>query len=106
MWIIKRFNFGFDDEINPYRAMEDSWLLHAVHAPGDACDIALDEDGLSRYGENWEERRREIIESKRLGKEILPARYVPHNVNSKDQAFCLAALWNYWMETAELLLED
>ncbi|MEK6918061.1 MAG: hypothetical protein AABW51_03870 [Nanoarchaeota archaeon] len=52
-------NFGLIE--NPYHFVEDSFLLHFVTAPGNACDLGLDEfcrDNLSPK-ERFEEFKKE-----------------------------------------------
>jgi len=103
--IVRRFGFEYDTHINPYVNMEGSCLLQAVMVPGDACDLSLDEEGLRDFGDDWERRKKSYLELENAGQYIAPTRYVPHNLDFKNPAFCLVSLWNNWMEVVEANLQ-
>lgn len=84
---------------NPYSFIESSALILGVSVPGDAADLSLDEFCNEDFqGEGWKEIRE-------IGKThpLAPFDYMPHNVDTKDQAFCLLALWLNWANAIRYL---
>jgi hypothetical protein len=95
---IVEYFFGKKFKMNPYMFAEDSWLVHVIGAPGDACDIALDESGLNYFfGSGWEELQK---------KKFVPfsIHYSPHNVDTFKQAQCLRELFLNWANRANIIL--
>jgi hypothetical protein len=95
--IVQHF-FGKRFKMNPYQFVENSLLVHAICVPGDSCDLALDESGLSDFfNEGWEKIKK--------GKYIpFSVHYSPHNVDSFQQAQCLRELFLNWANSANLCL--
>lgn len=88
---------GMFDVQNPYSFIEESRLLRGINIPGDATDLGLDDFWRDEFlGGQWREL------PKFLGKQKFPpVSYVPHNVDTKDQAFCLLAVWLNWANTIQ-----
>ncbi len=78
----------------PYKLIEDSFLLHFVDVPGNACSLSLSLDCMETLlsREEWRDNAPNFVE------------YIPHNIDSLPQAQCLLALWLHWANTANLLL--
>jgi len=99
--IIQGFGLAELGEIkNPYHFMEESYLLHFVTVPGDACELGL---GSFCQDDFFEDGWRRLKEAGITPEGVI---YVPHNVDSKDQAFCLQTLWLHWANGARSILED
>lgn len=95
--IVESF-FGKRFKMNPYKFAEDSWLVHAIFVPGDACDLALSESSLiDFFNSGWEEVKK--------GKYVpFSVEYSPHNVDTIEQAQCLRELFLNWANTTNILL--
>jgi len=78
--------FPKNDIVSPYLFVEGSWLLQVCRVPGNACDVGIDGSKASE------------IASRNLEGHFIE--YVPHNVDSRDQAYTLLALWNHWYTLA------
>ena len=99
--IINKFGLKKFGSVHPYNFVNGSWLLHYCVVPGNACDLGLDDFGRSDFLENFERVKKES----ELIKELPPISYSPHNVDTKEQAFCLQSLWLCWAEYAQAVLE-
>lgn len=101
--IVKRF-FGSRKllPVQPYNFVEKSWLLHYCSVPGNACEFGLCEHAQSDLAWYFEKTK----QSKIPIPEGLTASYSPHNVDTKDQAFCLQSLWLHWVNNVQALLEE
>lgn len=101
--IVKRFKIKGIFGVNaPYSFIEGSWLLQYAQVPGDACDLGLD-DAENFIGE-WQSHLRFVEEMKERGESFPAVNYVPHNVDSHQQASALLALWLNWANTASAVL--
>ncbi len=92
---IKLVRLYLDKKYNkmPYQFAEDSWLLHAICVPGDACDLALGQFSLEDFlGDGWKRMKDSNTE--------LFVDYAPHNVDTLKQALCLRELFINWANTA------
>ena len=86
--IVKSF-FGKKFGMNPYLFVENSWLVHAICVPGDACDLSLSENSIRDFISD--------LEKVKIGKYIpFSVHYFPHNVDSFQQAQCLRELFLQW----------
>lgn len=88
-----------EDIYSPYNFMENSFLLHYVQVPGDACDLGLSHICQEDFFKNDWERLKE--------QDLYPnyVTYSPHNVDSKEQAYCLLSLWLHWANGAKIVLK-
>jgi hypothetical protein len=94
--IVKSYLSYMDKKYNkmPYQFAEGSWLVHAICAPGDACDLALNEMSMRDFlSDGWEKL-------KNREKTPIWVDYTGHNVDSINQARCLRELFLYWANTA------
>ncbi len=66
---------------------EDSLLISSISVSGDCCCLGI--DGRNHDFDKW----RDMIE------------YGGHNIDSKSQAYDLVSLFNYWLDSAEVILE-
>ena len=90
---------GMVHEKNPYHFIEESPLIQGVNVPGDAADLSLDEFWRDEFqSDSW----RELIKTGEK-QELPPVSYTPHNIDTKDQAFCLLSLWLNWANTAKFI---
>ena len=96
--IIKLFGLKNMGNVIPYNFLKGSWLLHYCTVPGDACDLGLEHFSHEHFLRSADEIRKE-------GGLERSVSYSPHNVDMKEQAFCLLSLWVKWANTAKLLLE-
>lgn len=88
---------------NPYSFIKNSLLIRGVNVPGDAADLSLDDYGIEVFGsrEEW----KELKEMTKI-QPMPPFDYVPHNIDTKDQAFCALSLWLNWANTTNVLSRD
>lgn len=102
--IIKRSKLkGIGYSGNPYVFIENSMLLHYVQVPGNACDLGL--HWFEEFVEDrWPNHSKLIDELKRRGDSPAPVRYIPHNVDSFQQASALLALWLNWANSSTWIL--
>ena len=90
---------GMVHEKNPHHFIEESPLIQGVNVPGDAADLSLDEFWRDEFqSDSW----RELIKTGEK-QELPPVSYTPHNIDTKDQAFCLLSLWLNWANTAKFI---
>lgn len=88
-------NVGLSKSIEkPYQFVQNNkgkltLLLQYCQVPGDACDLAV----------SWEDINL-IKDSKEL-----PLRYIPHNVDSHQQAYALLSIWLNWAGIVEAHME-
>ncbi len=100
MAVITTTNFKLDDHFgvsikpNPYHFTEGSLLLQFVEVPGNACDLGI-YNGKRELLDNWKMND---------NKNPYSVNYIPHNVDTKDQAYCLLSLWIHWANTINLIL--
>ncbi len=96
--IIQKFGLNQLGIVTPYHFVKKSWLLHFCAVPGDACDLGLSNNSQTDFLEYFDTIKEEPFpENARVS-------YSPHNVDTKDQAFCLLNLWLHWANNAKLLL--
>lgn len=86
------FRLNEDSRVRPtFKFVDDSWLLHYVDVPGNACGLGLDREGRDFfYGRSTQ------IHSLRSDN----ARYESFNVDTVIQASCLLSLITYWANQA------
>jgi hypothetical protein len=97
--IVKLYGVKGMNSQSPYSFIEKSALILGVSVPGDAADLSLDEGCREDFQEQGWKEIREIGKTQ----PIAPFSYTPHNVDTKDQAFCLLALWLNWANTVKYL---
>ena len=92
--IIARYGLEKMGNITPYDFLSGSWLPNSFRVPGNACDLGL------------ECSDREELTNTRLGeieKGLRPVTYTPHNVDGRDQAFCLLSLFTHWANLTNMV---
>jgi hypothetical protein len=98
--LIQKYSLARNPEfLTPYHFVEGSWFLHFCEVPGNACDLGLSTQFQHDFISNWER----IKSEKNLTGRIVS--YSPHNVDTKEQAFCLASLWLYWANNARDIIK-
>lgn len=98
--------FGFSEEVNnPYLFLEKSALIQGVVVPGNSTDLSLDESSKRTFFDDYFSYTKMIAQLKTVNpvKELCPVRYVPHNVDSKEQAYCLLSLFFNWANIVRVL---
>lgn len=101
--IIKSFKMkGMFERDTPYCFLAGSWLLQYVVVPGDATDLGLSH--VEDFGCDWHSFAGYAKELRRKGESLGGICYVPHNVDTHQQASVLSALWLNWANTANAVL--
>ena len=88
--------YGLDDggEVTPYDFIEGSWFVGMIKVPEDSCDLSLKCHDRESFLEGKFEQEKAHMNKE--GSIILPVTYMPHNVDSPEQAFCLSSLFTHW----------
>lgn len=101
--IIKNFKMkGMFERDTPYCFLAGSWLLQYVTVPGDATDLGLSH--VEDFGCDWHSYAGYAEKLREKGESLGSVNYVPHNVDTHQQASVLSALWLHWANTANAVL--
>ena len=83
---------GFLSEREFYRFFNDSWLLQYCSVPGNATNIGIDP---SDFDEVENDQGLDVVNW---------IEYIPHNVDTMQQAYTLLSVWLDWANAMDTIL--
>jgi hypothetical protein len=81
---------------NPFSLFNKSWLVDSFRVPGNSCDLALTDSSRSDL---------EVLEERHSTGTISSMEYMPHNIDSEQQAHCITSMFLYWANFTNLILQ-